>query len=82
MPETSVATMTLPIEGMTCNHCVGTVTKAELIDPAVANAAFALKDGEVSAPVQGRFGVVLLTADVFGLLDVGAHEARERDGAP
>ncbi len=42
---------------------LGTVTKSELIDPAVANAAFALKDGEVSAPVQGRFGAVILTAN-------------------
>ena len=42
---------------------LGTVTKSELIDPAVANAAFALKDGEVSAPVQGRFGTVIVTAN-------------------
>src|SRR4029079_15764012 len=32
---------------------LGTVTKADMIDPAVADAAFALKDGETSAPVQG-----------------------------
>jgi peptidyl-prolyl cis-trans isomerase D len=42
---------------------LGTVTKSELIDPAVASAAFALKDGEVSAPVQGRFGAVIVTAN-------------------
>ena len=40
---------------------LGTVTKSEIIDPAVASAAFALKDGEVSAPVQGRFGAVIAT---------------------
>src|SRR5580692_1125372 len=40
---------------------LGTVSKNEIIDPAVANAAFALKDGEVSAPVQGRFGAVIVT---------------------
>jgi peptidyl-prolyl cis-trans isomerase D len=40
---------------------LGTVTKTTLIDPAVADAAFALKDGEVSEPVQGRFGVVIVT---------------------
>jgi peptidyl-prolyl cis-trans isomerase D len=39
---------------------VGMVTKAEVIDPAVADAAFALKAEEVSTPVQGRFGTVLL----------------------
>jgi peptidyl-prolyl cis-trans isomerase D len=40
---------------------LGTVSRNEIIDPAVANAAFALKDGEVSAPVQGRFGAVIVT---------------------
>ncbi len=39
---------------------VGMVTKAGIIDPAVADAAFMLKPGEVSAPVKGRFGTVLL----------------------
>ena len=39
---------------------VGLVTKAQVIDPAVAEAAFALKSGEVSAPVKGRFGAVLM----------------------
>jgi peptidyl-prolyl cis-trans isomerase D len=39
---------------------LGTVTKASIIDRAVGDAAFALKEGEVSAPVQGRFGVALV----------------------
>ena len=39
---------------------LGMVTKSDIIDPAVADAAFALKSGEVSAPVKGRFGTVLL----------------------
>ncbi|HEY6022553.1 MAG TPA: SurA N-terminal domain-containing protein [Pseudolabrys sp.] len=39
---------------------LGTVTKSEIIDPAVADAAFTLKPGETSAPVKGRFGTVLL----------------------
>ncbi len=39
---------------------VGMVTKAGIIDPAVADAAFALNSGDVSAPVKGRFGTVLL----------------------
>ena len=34
--------------------------KAAIIDQAVATAAFALKEGEVSAPVKGRFGTVLV----------------------
>jgi len=41
---------------------LGTIAKSALVDPAVANAAFALKEGEVSAPVQGRFGTVLVQA--------------------
>jgi peptidyl-prolyl cis-trans isomerase D len=40
---------------------LGTVPKSEIVDPAVADAAFALKDGQVSAPVQGRFGAVIVT---------------------
>ena len=40
---------------------LGTVPKSTIIDPAVADAAFSLKDGEVSAPVQGRFGAVIVT---------------------
>jgi peptidyl-prolyl cis-trans isomerase D len=40
---------------------LGTVPKSGIIDPAVADAAFSLKEGEVGAPVQGRFGAVLVT---------------------
>jgi peptidyl-prolyl cis-trans isomerase D len=40
---------------------LGTVPKAGIVDPAVANAAFSLKAGDVSGPVQGRFGAVLVT---------------------
>jgi peptidyl-prolyl cis-trans isomerase D len=39
---------------------LGTLTRKGVIDQAVADAAFALKEGETSAPVQGRFGVVLV----------------------
>ena len=39
---------------------LGTVTKAGMIDRTVADAAFALKEGEVSAPIKGRFGTVLV----------------------
>ncbi len=40
---------------------LGMVKKSDIIDPAVADAAFALKDSEVSAPVEGRFGTVIVT---------------------
>jgi peptidyl-prolyl cis-trans isomerase D len=39
---------------------VGVVTKTQIIDPAVAKAAFDLKSGAVSEPVKGTFGTVLL----------------------
>ena len=39
---------------------LGIIAKAGMIDRAVADAAFALEKGKVSAPVQGRFGTVLL----------------------
>ena len=39
---------------------LGTFAKTEMLDPAVADAAFALQEGAVSGPVQGRFGTVLV----------------------
>jgi peptidyl-prolyl cis-trans isomerase D len=39
---------------------LGTLTKAGIIDRAVADAAFALKEGETSAPIKGTFGTVLI----------------------
>ncbi len=39
---------------------LGLVSRAGMVDRAIADAAFALKEGEVSAPVQGRFGVALV----------------------
>ena len=39
---------------------LGVVTKAGIIDRAVADAAFALKEGEISAPIKGLFGTTLI----------------------
>jgi peptidyl-prolyl cis-trans isomerase D len=39
---------------------LGLVAKTELVDRAVADAAFALPEGDVSAPVAGRFGTALV----------------------
>jgi peptidyl-prolyl cis-trans isomerase D len=39
---------------------LGLVTKSGIIDQAVANAAFALKEGAISAPVKGMFGTMLI----------------------
>ena len=39
---------------------LGTVAKTAIVDSAIANAAFALKAGEVSAPIEGRFGIAIV----------------------
>jgi peptidyl-prolyl cis-trans isomerase D len=69
---------------------VGMVPKAAIIDPAIAEAAFALKSGEVSQPIKGRFGTVLVTvgkiepgteksyAEVAPQIKMGIAEARAR----
>jgi len=39
---------------------LGLVTKSAILDTAIADAAFALPSGDVSQPVQGRFGIALV----------------------
>ena len=39
---------------------LGLIAKSAILDPAIADAAFSLPTGEVSQPVQGRFGVALV----------------------
>ncbi|MEA2821352.1 MAG: peptidyl-prolyl cis-trans isomerase [Bradyrhizobium sp.] len=39
---------------------LGTIAKSAIIDPAIAEAAFALAPDDISQPVQGRFGTVLV----------------------
>jgi peptidyl-prolyl cis-trans isomerase D len=39
---------------------LGLVAKSAILDPEIANAAFSLPSGEVSQPVQGKFGVALV----------------------
>src|SRR5262249_38055980 len=39
---------------------LGLVAKSAILDSAIADAAFALPSGEVSQPVQGKFGVALV----------------------
>jgi peptidyl-prolyl cis-trans isomerase D len=47
---------------------LGSVSKSEIIDPEVAKAAFALQTGDISQPVQGKFGVTLAK---IGKIDPG-----------
>jgi peptidyl-prolyl cis-trans isomerase D len=39
---------------------LGVVTKSGIIDSAVADAAFSIKEGEISAPIKGVFGTTLV----------------------
>lgn len=39
---------------------LGLVAKSAILDPKIADAAFSLADGAVSAPVEGRFGTALV----------------------
>jgi len=41
---------------------LGLVSKSQVHDPAIADAAFKLQSGQVSEPVKGRFGSVLVRA--------------------
>ncbi len=54
---------------------LGIVTEAEMIDPAVAKAAFALKSGEISQPIKGQFGTVLATV---GKIEPGETQSYEQ----
>ena len=42
---------------------LGTVTKNDMADPKIAAAAFALPQGQVSQPIEGKFGWVLLRVE-------------------
>ncbi len=53
---------------------LGMVVKSAIIDPAAADAAFSLKPGEVSQPVQGPFGGVLLQV---GKIEPGNQKSYE-----
>jgi peptidyl-prolyl cis-trans isomerase D len=53
---------------------LGLLTKSEIIDPAVADAAFSLPAGEVSQPVAGKFGVALVK---IGKIEPGVEVSYE-----
>ncbi len=53
---------------------LGLIAKPAVIDPAIAEAAFSLPSGEVSQPVQGRFGVALVK---IGKIEPGVEPSYE-----
>src|SRR4051812_2577507 len=53
---------------------LGLVTKSAIIDPAVANAAFSTNSGEITQPVQGKFGVALVK---IGKIEPGTEPSYE-----
>src|SRR6202140_4759856 len=53
---------------------LGLIAKSAVIDTAIANAAFSLPSGEVSQPVQGRFGVALVK---IGKIEPGVEPTYE-----
>jgi peptidyl-prolyl cis-trans isomerase D len=53
---------------------LGMIAKSAIIDPAIADAAFSLPSGEISQPVQGRFGVALVK---IGKIEAGVQPTYE-----
>jgi peptidyl-prolyl cis-trans isomerase D len=53
---------------------LGMIAKSAMIDPAIADAAFSLPSGEISQPVQGRFGVALVK---IGKIEPGVQPSYE-----
>jgi peptidyl-prolyl cis-trans isomerase D len=53
---------------------LGMVAKSGIIDTAIADAAFALPSGEVSQPLQGKFGVALVK---IGKIEPGTEPSYE-----
>jgi peptidyl-prolyl cis-trans isomerase D len=58
---------------------LGMIAKSAIIDPAIAGAAFALPSGEVSQPVQGKFGVALVKVGKIAPGVVPTYESAAAD---
>jgi peptidyl-prolyl cis-trans isomerase D len=57
------------------DYDLGLIAKSAIIDPAIADAAFALLAGEISQPVQGRFGVALVKIGKIEPATVPSYES-------
>jgi peptidyl-prolyl cis-trans isomerase D len=53
---------------------LGMIAKSAIIEPAIADAAFSLPSGEISQPVQGRFGFALIK---IGKIEPGVEPSYE-----
>jgi peptidyl-prolyl cis-trans isomerase D len=53
---------------------LGMIAKSAIIDPAIADAAFSLPTGEVSQPLQGKFGAALVK---IGKIEPGVEPSYE-----
>jgi len=53
---------------------LGMIGKSAIIEPAIADAAFSLPSGEISQPVQGRFGFALIK---IGKIEPGVEPSYE-----
>lgn len=61
------------------DYSLGLVSREDMIDQAYAEAAFSLAEGEVSDPVEGRFGAALLkVAEVQPAQEQGFAEVRDQ----
>ncbi len=52
MPDTATETLTLPVAGMTCDHCVGTVRRAMEAVPGVLSARVTLQPGQAEVDIE------------------------------
>jgi peptidyl-prolyl cis-trans isomerase D len=57
---------------------IGTFGRSEMTDPAVRDAVFALAEGDVSAPVRGAFGTVLVKVTKAEAFNVEAAREQAR----
>jgi peptidyl-prolyl cis-trans isomerase D len=57
------------------DYDLGLIAKSAIIDPAIADAAFALPPDEISQPVQGRFGVALVKVGKIEPATVPSYES-------
>jgi peptidyl-prolyl cis-trans isomerase D len=57
------------------DYDLGLIAKSAIIDPAIADAAFALPSGEISQPVQGQFGAALVKIGKIEPATVPSYES-------